>query len=130
MNICTQNRNRRIFRWKYCLSFGPIKIWPSYIILVFGEDERGDRKWNKNKKSFFFFFFFIPPKTSKTLSSRSGNRNSFKTTFYFRAINFFKKDKNVLKKKNPKAGRVWFFYGKNFFFTINSFDWNIWITMV
>jgi len=44
--------------------------------------------------------------TSKTLSSRSGNRNSFKTTFYFRAINFLKKDKKSIKKKNPKAGRV------------------------
>lgn len=65
------------------------------------ENERDERVENEIKVRkvfpFIFFFFFCFLLTSKTPGSRSGNRNSFKTTlyiYYFRAIKFFEKDKN------------------------------------
>lgn len=94
-----------------------MKSLSSYIILEWGEeDERDVGKRNKNKKS-----FSAPPPSppsssslsGETLGSRSGNRNSYKTTFYFRAIKFFLKDKILLKNKKrgkrpERWGRTWF----------------------
>lgn len=77
----------------------------SYIILGFErarEDVPRQRKAKRKiRKVFASSFSFL---NSKTQGLRSGNRNSFKTTFYFRAINFFqkKKMKRILLQKKSK----------------------------